>query len=47
MFDRKAIGLSLIPKFQRAGFLETDTSEIVDEAVTVGRKGGTVASIGD
>ncbi len=37
----------LMHKVQRAVFLETDTPEILDEAVTVVRKGGTIAIIGD
>jgi hypothetical protein len=37
----------LIHKFQRAVYLETDTPEILDEAITVVRKGGSIAIIGD
>jgi hypothetical protein len=37
----------LIHKVQRAVYLETDTPEILDEAITVVRKGGTIAIIGD
>jgi threonine dehydrogenase-like Zn-dependent dehydrogenase len=36
-----------IHKLQRAVYLETDTPEILDEAITVVRKGGTIAIIGD
>jgi hypothetical protein len=34
-------------KLQRAVYLETDTPEILDEAITVVRKGGTISVIGD
>jgi hypothetical protein len=37
----------LIHKVQRAVYLETDTPEILDEAITVVRKGGSIAIIGD
>jgi threonine dehydrogenase-like Zn-dependent dehydrogenase len=36
-----------VHKLQRAVYLETDTPEILDEAITVVRKGGTIAIIGD
>lgn len=39
--------LGLMHKLQRAVFLETDTPEILGEAITVVRKGGTVAIVGD
>ncbi len=39
--------IGLVHKLQRAVYLETDTPEILDEAITVVRKGGTVAIIGD
>ena len=32
---------------QRAVLMETDTPEILDEAIKVVRKGGTIAVIGD
>ena len=34
-------------KFQRAVLLESDTPEILNEAITVVRKGGTIVVIGD
>lgn len=37
----------LLHKMQRAVFLETDTPEILAEAIKVVRKGGTIAVIGD
>lgn len=39
--------LGFVHKLQRAVFLETDTPEILDEAITIVRKGGTVAIVGD
>ena len=39
--------LGLVHKLQRAVFLETDSPEILGEAITIVRKGGTVAIVGD
>ena len=39
--------VGIIHKLQRAVYLETDTPEILDEAITIVRKGGTIAIIGD
>lgn len=39
--------IGFIHKLQRAVFLETDTPEILNEAIKVVRKGGTIAVIGD
>ena len=39
--------LGLMHKLQRAVFMETDTPEILSEAIKVVRKGGTIAVIGD
>ncbi|CAF1470811.1 unnamed protein product [Adineta steineri] len=37
----------MVHKMQRAVFLETDSPEVLDEAIVVVRKGGSVAIIGD
>ena len=39
--------IGLVHKIQRAVFLETDTPEILSEAIVVVRKGGTIGVVGD
>jgi hypothetical protein len=39
--------IGLLHTLQRAVYLETDTPEILSEAITIVRKGGTVSVIGD
>jgi len=39
--------IGFIHKVERAVFLETDTPEILEEAIVIVRKGGTIAIIGD
>ena len=37
----------MLHKLQRAVYLETDTPEILSEAIHIVRKGGSIAIIGD